>query len=83
MDEPMRTLEDLAAHTGQSLSYWYKQSAKRRFPCSRFGGHVRFTPEQWAATLALYEDRPKVVPTRDEVAAKRAASTTRGRRRVA
>ena len=84
MDQPMRTLDDLVKHTGMSKSFWYKQSSRQKIVCSKFGSEIRFTPEQWDATLALFEQRPKVVPTRDQVAAKRAEaarrSPARGRR---
>ena len=66
-----RTLADLAKHTGMSKSYWYKQSAKRKLTCTRFGNRIRFTDEQWNATLASYGLSPKRVPTRDEVASAR------------
>lgn len=76
----MRTLDDLAEHTGMSKSYWYRRSAKRGLICTRFGNEIRFTDEQWAETLALYASTPKQTPTRDELAARRQAVGNRSRK---
>lgn len=81
----MRTLDDLVEHTGMSKSYWYKRTSGRGMYFTKFGREIRFTDEQWEATLAAFAVGPKKVPTRDEIAAKRAAAVLRSpaRRRTA
>lgn len=76
----MKTLADLAEHSGMSKSFWYKQSASGRIFCSKIGKQIRFTDEQWDKTLALFAIGPKSVPTRDELAARRAAAVASTRR---
>lgn len=73
--EALKTVEDMAALFGKSVSWAEKQS--HRWPRLRVGRSPRFTPEHVAEIFAMYEYRPVGVPTRDEVARRR---EQRGRR---
>lgn len=71
----LRTKQDMAALLRKSMS-WVNHQV-HRWPCERIGRTVLFTDAHVADILAMYEDRPTSVPTRDEVARKR---EQRGRR---
>ena len=64
-------IEDLAARTGMSVKYWQRKVSARAIPCTMFGRAVRFTEDQLAQIVGSFAVGPKVIPTRDEVSARR------------
>lgn len=74
---PLKDKKYLAEVTGMSVDYWDEQCAAEKVPCTRFGRYIRFTDEQIQQIIAMHEVKPKTVPTRDDVARKRAARAGR------
>lgn len=67
----------LAEYLGLPFGWVREKVAKREIPFRRLGKHVRFSPDDVAAILADAEEPVKRVPTRDEVAARRASARSR------
>jgi excisionase family DNA binding protein len=65
------TLDDLAKRTGMSAKYWERKVSARVIPFTKFGRYIRFTEEQIDQIIAASGEEPKVIPTRDEVSARR------------
>lgn len=65
------TKEDLVKRIGMSVDYWDEQCAKQAIPHLRIGRKIHFTEQHIDEIIAMYEVRPKTVPTRDQLAAKR------------
>lgn len=66
--------EDLVERIGKSVDYWDEQCAARKIPHLRIGRDIYFTEDHIAEIIAMHEvDVSSVkVPTRDEIARKRA-----------
>ncbi len=69
---PLKTTKDLAEVTGMSVDFWEDRVRAEAIPCTRFGRFVKFTDEQIDRIIEMHAQEPKGVPTRDEVARKRA-----------
>ena len=74
---PLATVEELAAYFRTGKDWIEKGCQNRTLPFVRRGKSYGFTPEQVEEIIRIRSVEPKRVPTRDEVADRRA---TRGRR---
>lgn len=74
---PLKDKKYLAEITGMSVGYWDDQCSAENIPFTRFGRYIRFTDEQIEEIIKMHAQRPKTVPTRDEVSRKRAARAGR------
>lgn len=74
---PMKTTKDLAEVTGMSVDFWEDRVRAESIPFTRFGRFIKFTDEQIEQIISMHAVKPKAVPTRDEVARKRATRAGR------
>lgn len=70
-DTPPLTIEELAAYYRTGKDWIEKGCQKRELPFRMIAGQYRFTVADRDAITEMKAVRPKTIPTRDEVAAKR------------
>lgn len=82
-DEATLTVEDLAAYYKTGKDWIETAVRKRQIPFLMVARKIRFTPEQRDRITASRSYEPKAVPTRDEIAERRAAAVRATTRKTA
>jgi hypothetical protein len=75
-DSDLITIAELAAKCRSGEDWIRKGCAARQLPHTRIARKILFTPEQAAQIIASRAVPVATVPTRDQVAARRAAVTS-------
>lgn len=73
-DDPLKlyTFAELAELWGTGEDWLRKGVSSKKYPHHRIADQIRFSRENAAAILALHAVEPAHIPTRDQVAARRA-----------